>query len=171
MLVPAISYREEIRKQFHNLYYTKDMFYVTGALHQWCPEIDESPSEGRYDYAIINNSREGNLIGFLSYSIDYYSSNAYNFGLVSFDKGNPIIGRDLFNKLEELVSTLHRVEWRMIGGNPIEKHYDKFCAKHGGNKYVLKDVTKDSHGEYHDDVIYEIINPTVTSSSKVIMHW
>lgn len=54
--------------------------------------------------------REGNLIGFLSYSIDYYSSNAYNFGLVSFDKGNPIIGRDLFNKLEELVSTLHRVE-------------------------------------------------------------
>ena len=83
------------------------------------------------------------MIGYLSYQVDYYVSKAYNFGLISFDRGNPIIGRELFEKLKELISTMHRVEWRMIGGNPVEKHYDKFCDKYNGNKYFLKDSIRD----------------------------
>lgn len=51
----------------------------------------------------------------------------------------------------------HRIEWRMVGGNPVEKHYDKFCQKYRGKKYVLTDVLKDRCGKYHNDVIYEII--------------
>ena len=45
----------------------------------------------------------------------------------------------------------------MIGGNPVEKHYDKFCEKYNGTKHVLKDAIKDKFGKYHNDVIYEII--------------
>mgnify|MGYP004454810341 FL=1 len=155
MLVPAILYKEEIIKQFQKLYYTDDMFFETGCLEQWYPNISDMPEEGRFDYAIINGEK---LIGFLSYQVDYYTSKAYNFGLISFDRGNPIIGRDLFEKLKELVSTMHRVEWRMVGGNPVEKHYDKFCDKYNGNKYFLKDSIRDKDGNYHDDIIYEIVN-------------
>ena len=63
------------------------------------------------------------------------------------------------NEMEKLVNVynLHRIEWRMIGGNPIEKHYDKFCKKYNGKKHVLTDVFKDRYGNYHDDIIYEII--------------
>ena len=39
----------------------------------------------------------------------------------------------------------------------IEKHYDKFCKKHNEKKFVLTDVFKDRYGNYHNDVIYEII--------------
>lgn len=53
---------------------------------------------------------------------------------------------------------LHRIEWRMIGGNPVERSYDKFCNKFGGTKHVLRDAIKDKYGKYHDDIIYEIIN-------------
>lgn len=45
----------------------------------------------------------------------------------------------------------------MIGGNPVEKHYDKFCKKFNGKKLVLTDAVKDRQGKYHEDVIYEII--------------
>lgn len=155
MLVPAILYRDQIKREFQRLYYTKDMLFETGCLWQWTPEISDSPDDGRFDYAIVSNNK---LIGYLSYQVDYYVSKAYNFGLMSFDRGNPVVGKDVFEKLEELVSTLHRVEWRMVGGNPAERSYDKFCEKHNGNKHVLKDSVRDATGNYHDDVIYEIVN-------------
>ena len=126
MLVPAVLYKEQITKEFQKLYYTEDMLFETGCLEQWRPEIEDIPSAGRFDYAIVSGNK---LIGFLSYQVDYYCSSAYNFGLMSFDRGNPIIGKDVFEKLEELVSTLHRVEWRMIGGNPAERGYDAFCER------------------------------------------
>jgi hypothetical protein len=46
----------------------------------------------------------------------------------------------------------------MVGGNPVERSYDRFLKMHNGNKHILKDAVKDKYGKYHDDVIYEIIN-------------
>ena len=154
MLVPAVLYKEQIIKEFQKRYYTEDIMFETGCLEQWHPSIPDMPEEGRFDYAIVSN---GKLIGYLSYKIDYYASNAYNFGLMSFDRGNPIVGVDLFEKLEELVFSMHRVEWRMVGGNPVEKHYDKFCKKHNGKKHILKDSIRDKDGNYRDNIIYEIV--------------
>lgn len=127
MLVPAALYKDEIIKNFKKRYYTEDMMYETGCLEQWYPNIKDMPSEGEFDYAIVCCDK---LIGYLSYKVDYYCSKVYNFGLMSFESGNPIIGRDLFNKMEELVHRFHRIEWRMVGGNPVEKHYDKFCERY-----------------------------------------
>lgn len=155
LLLPAILYKDEIEKEFQKLYYTEDMMFETGCMGQWCPNILVVPNEGEFCYAIVSGDK---LIGYLAYKVDYYVSKAYNFGLISFDRGNPIVGKDLFEKMEELVSTLHRVEWRMVGGNPVEKHYDAFCEKYHGNKHILKDSIKDKDGNYRDDIIYEIIN-------------
>lgn len=164
MLVPAILYKEQIKTEFQKRFYTMDMLYEIGCNSQWCPDISDEPEEGVFEYAIING--RGKLIGYLSYQVDYYSSNAYNFGLMSFDRGNPIIGKVLFEKMEELVSTMHRVEWRMIGGNPVERHYDRFCAKYGGAKYILHDSVRDKNGKYHDNVVYEIIRLMDTLSEN-----
>lgn len=155
MLVPAILYRDKIEREFQKRYYTRDMLFETGCLGQWTPEISDNPDDGRFDFAIVSNNK---LIGYFSYQVDYYVSKAYNFGLMSFDRGNPVVGKDVFEKLEELTSTLHRVEWRMVGGNPAERSYDKFCRKHNGSKHVLKDSIRDATGNYCDDVIYEIMN-------------
>lgn len=159
MLKPASAYADQIQQKFKERFYTEDMFFETGNMSQWYPSLDEIPNEGTFWWAIVNKKDE--VIGYLDYRIDYYASVACNFGLISFDKGNPIIGKDLYEKLEELVSTLHRVEWRMVGGNPVERHYDAFIKKHNGNKHVLKDAIKDKNGNYHDDVIYEIINDSI----------
>ena len=52
---------------------------------------------------------------------------------------------------------VHRISWRMVSGNPVERHYDRFCDKYGGKKFVLTDAIRDRSGNYHNDVIYEII--------------
>ena len=158
MLIPAILKKDEILEAFKKYYYTDDMMYETGGMGNWLPDIQEETNGDKFQYAIVDSDEE--LIGFLSYTVDWYSSCAYNFGLISFNRGNPTTGRDLFNELTKLINEykLHRIEWKMVGGNPVEKSYDKFCNKFNGTKHVFKDVMKDKFGKYHDSIIYEIIN-------------
>lgn len=85
MLVPAILYKEQIKKEFQKYYYTTDMLYETGCMCNWSPEIVECPDESQFQYAIIDKNEK--LIGYLGYSVDWYASKAYNFGLLSFDRG------------------------------------------------------------------------------------
>ena len=70
-----------------------------------------------------------------------------------------MIGKALFEVMDSLIHKLklHRIEWFMVSGNPVERHYDKFCEKYNGRKIVLKDTFKDRRGEYHDSITYEII--------------
>lgn len=156
MLVPAILYKEEIIKGMQKYFYTDDMMYETGCLENWTPNISDCPDDSTFQYAIVDSNNK--LIGYLGYSADWYSSKVYNFGLFSFDRGNALVGKEVFNKLEELVKTFHRVEWRAVGGNPACRGYDNFIKIHNGNKHILEDSIKDKYGNYHDDIIYEIIN-------------
>lgn len=156
MLVPAILYREQIIEEFRKCFYTTDMLFETGCIGNWIPTIEDCPEGWQFQYAIVDKDEK--LIGYLGYTVDWYASRAYNFGLISFDRGNVLVGRDVFDKLEELVNMLHRVEWRAVGGNPACRGYDHFIKRHGGTKHVLKDCNKDKDGIYHDDVIYEIVN-------------
>lgn len=154
MLVPAILYKEEIIENMRKYFYTNDMLYETGCMENWVPNIVDCPDGSTFQFAIVHNDI---LIGYLGYVVDWYASKAYNFGLFSFDRGNPIVGKDVFNKLEELVNKFHRIEWRMVGGNPAERGYDNFLKRHNGNKHVLKDAIRDRDGNYRNDIIYEII--------------
>lgn len=156
MLIPAILKKEEIEEHFKRYFYSDDMMYETGNLDNWIPGITED--NGSVQYAIVD--KDGKLLGYFGYYIDWYSSSASRFGLFSFDRGNRIIGIDILKEMRKLIHKykLHRIEWRMIGGNPVEKHYDRFCEKYHGRKIILHDAIKDRYGKYHDDIIYEIIN-------------
>lgn len=105
MLVPAILYKEQITKEFQKYLYTTDMMYVTGCLENWVPNILECPDEGRFQYAIVDENEK--LIGYLGYSIDYYASRAYNFGLFSFDRGNLTVNVIQNSFIKSLVSKKH----------------------------------------------------------------
>ncbi len=68
--------------------------------------------------------------------------------------------KDEYDEIKKLLFDycLHRIEWRMVGGNPVEKSYDKLCKKFNGTNHILRDSIKDKYGKYRDDIIYEIIN-------------
>lgn len=156
MLVPAILHKDEIRKKLMEYNYTEDMTYYTGYLGNSLPKIDEENDGSLYQYAIVDN---GKLIGYFTYQVDWYCSCALCFGLFSFDRNNKIIGLDIYRELRKIINNyhIHRLEWRMVGGNPVEKHYDRFCQKYHGRKFIFTDTFKDRYGKYHNDVIYEII--------------
>ena len=53
---------------------------------------------------------------------------------------------------------MHGIDFlHSVGGNPVEKHYDKFCYRNGGNKVTLHNVVKDANGIYRDEHVYEIL--------------
>lgn len=158
MLIPAILRKEEILHEFQKLQYSDDLMYEAGCCDNYMPNIAEEPDKETYQYAIVDS--KGKLVGYVSYSIDRYSSQAHRFGLMSFDRGNPLIGMALFEIMGNLINILklHRIEWYMVSGNPVERHYDKFCEKYNGRKIVLRDTFKDRLGKYHNSITYEIIN-------------
>lgn len=159
MLKPAIIYKDEIERKFNEQLYTQDFFYYTGYDGStYIPEIKRE--DFLFQYAIIDSSKPDGqqLIGYFSYSLNTLSDTINHFGLYSFDRGNYIIGRDIAKKMRELVRSHHRVEWRMIDGNPVKRHYDRFCQRFGGSVVKLHEVVKAPTGEYVDEYIYEIIN-------------
>jgi len=154
MLKPAILYKEEIEKAFAEQLYTDDFFLYSG--YGICNSLPEIKAEdGQYQWAVLD--QKNNLIGYFSYRIQLETDTVYNFGMYSFKRGNPYFGKVIFNKMEELVKAHRRIEWRMIGGNPVENSYDRFCERHHGKKHVFEDCTIDLYGNYHDDVVYEIL--------------
>ena len=154
MLVPAIVYKEELVQQFYKNLYTDDMFLYQGYCH--AHELMEIKAEdNKYQWAGVN--KKGEVIGYLSYYINPITDSVSRFGLYSFDKGNLCFIRDVYNKLEELVETHRRIEWQVIGGNPILHNYIDFCKAHNGFVHHLHACTKDNNGKYRDEWILEIV--------------
>ena len=154
MLVPAISKKVELEQLFAEHLYDEDMFLYNG--YPYCNSIpDLTPKENIYRWAILDKDK---VIGYFTYFIETHSDNVCSFGLYSFDKGNPIIGFDVYKKMKELIKNHHRIEWRMIGDNPVQRHYDRFCVRYKGSCSMLHKVVKDKNGKYHNEYIYEIIN-------------
>ena len=160
MLVPAVLYSQEIEEKTKEFFYTDDMLYWTGSVYSYSFEVNinstNKSGEQVFQYAVINENKE--LIGIICYTIDLYASCVYQFGIFSFVRNTMTFAADLVKVLNNL-SHYHRIEWRCMGGNPVSRHYDKFCEQHNGTKYILHDVFKDKKGNYHDSYIYEIINP------------
>lgn len=153
MLVPAIARKAELEQLFAEHIYDDDMFLYNG--YPYCNSIpDFTPKECIYRWAIVDGD---GIVGYFTYYIETNSDNVCSFGLYSFDKGNPLIGIDVYRKMKELARDHRRIEWRMIDGNPVKKHYDRFLKKMNGRKVMLKEAVKDARGGYHDEYIYEIV--------------
>jgi len=154
MLEPAIIHKAALDRNFAKFLYTENYFLYMG--YRGGNELPEIRAQDDYfQYAVVDS--KGNVTGYLAYHLESATDTVDRFGLFSFKKGNVLLARDLFEKLEELVSIHRRVEWRMIGGNPVEKRYDQFCREHGGHKCTLHRVMQDLQGNWRDEHIYEIV--------------
>lgn len=82
MLVPAILFKDEIKKKSAEYIYSNDMFYYTGCLGNNLINIPENFDGVNYHWAIINENKE--LIGYFRYSYYIQSRILNNFGLITF---------------------------------------------------------------------------------------
>lgn len=163
VLEPAILHKDELEKLFKEYLYSDESFYYNGYAHgNVIPEI--RAEDNVYQYAIMGKGRVykngeeiRKVLGYIAYRFDPATDTASNFGLFSFDPGNAIIGEAVHHVMEKLLKRCRRIEWRMVGGNPVQKSYDRFCKKYNGNVVQLHEVTKDDNGVYHDEFIYEVL--------------
>lgn len=158
MLKPAILYKSEIEHNMLKYQYTDDMvLYYSGYLSSELPKIEEYADGNTYRYAIVD--KYDKVLGYFSYYIDWYASSISDFGLFSFDRGNYLIGIDVYKHLMKVIRNyhIHRMEWQMASGNPAEKHYDIFCHRYDGKKFILTDRVRDRYGHYRNQIIYEIL--------------
>lgn len=186
MLIPALAMKDELTKAFDLLRYTDRMSYYMGCIEdgRFWAYGENDYSEGNFQYAIVDSDK--NLIGYIGYKVDYYSSTAYNFGLISFVEPKTITRTVISDDGKEVQRTikipnwnitlaitevitqlesfnLHRIEFGAVSSNPIITTYDRIVSKYGKNpffsvrKLVKLDTFRDRTGRYCDSYCYEII--------------
>ena len=156
MLRPAILYKDKLENAFNELIYTDKYFFYSS--YAYCHSIPDFQTEDNsFQFASVTGESD-TLIGYFSYKINPETDTVWQFGAYSFYKINPVFGKVVLAEMKRLIKDHRRIEWRMIGDNPAQETYDKFCKRYGGNKVILHNVCKDNHGKYHDKHIYEILS-------------
>lgn len=98
---------------------------------------------------------------YITYTVDWVSSSASGFGIISFDKGNVLFAKDVHTAICDIFDKYHfnRIEWYCYADNPVIKSYRRFIQKHGGQECgYLRQSKKLQDGKFHDSVIFEILN-------------
>ena len=155
MLKNALSYKDEISKKYKEIMYDLDYQYYMGnsGREYWFPEDNYE----HHSFASVDNN--DNVIGAISYRIDRAAKRAYNFGAVSFDRGNLIFTKDLLRAIDNIFCKygISSIEFFAFEDNPITPTYTKLIEKYGGrivgilyNQMMLQD------GKLHNSVIFEL---------------
>lgn len=182
MLKPALLYKDEILRKFAERVYTDDYcYYMSGPDGAVMPKITDDDYH-QFQYAIVEPAKEWELvgttdnptflpstsetvIGYFTYRRDTYTDTIQDIGLMSFDKGNILVGLSVLRKMRELVKLHHRVTWSVVEGNPAKPIYDRFCRRYGGIIHHFRECAKDKYNKYVDSYTYEIVNAVETRNS------
>lgn len=166
MLVPAITYKDEIEKEFKRIQYSEKYLWYTGSIDNY--DIEVKTEGDKFSFAIVCQEH---LIGYISFRVDWYCSMAYNFSLIRFSDAFVEIGgvatRTMASAIREVIRmiesfNLHRIDFRCVSGNPVWRKYEHLLLWFHrrdwiGNMIVFRDNIKDRQGYYHDTICYELI--------------
>lgn len=157
MLRPAQLYKDELQKKNYETWYDpRYMFYNSGT--------------GAYDIQLADNNcdkhqfvsvdKDDNVIGYISYKIDWQALSADNFGIISYDIGNVQFAKDCYQAICDLFEKYHmnRVSWFAFADNPAIRGYRNLIKKHGGVECAYhRQISKLTDGKLHDAVQFEIM--------------
>ena len=107
-----------------------------------------------------STTANGKLIGYISYQIDQSTYAACNFGIISFDMGNPEFIKDVRKVVRAIFERhgMNKLEFFAYADSPHLRGYRKLIKRFGGHEVgTLHDTTRLSDGKLHDTVIFEIM--------------
>lgn len=158
MLKPAQLYKNELYKEYVKTWYKPENIFYTGWTGDRIPEIPDNNYDSHH---FVSIDKKENLIGYISYSIDWISMNADRFGIISFDKGNIVFAKDVYKAVCDLfeVYQMNRISWCAYVDNPAIRGYRNFIKKHGGRECAyFRQNAKLQDGNLHDSVCFEILS-------------
>lgn len=157
MRKPAQLYKDKLQEENTKAWYKpENIFWNGGAADS---QIDiRKDNYDCHQFASVN--KNDNVIGYISYAVDWAAMSAYNFGIISYKKGNIEFARDIYKAVCDIFEVYHmnRMEWCAYTDNPAIRGYRNFIKKCGGRECAYyRQVTRLQDGLLHDSVSFEIL--------------
>lgn len=157
MIKPAQLYKSKLKEELLKSWYNPTNIYWSG----WTGDgITDLPDDNYENHHFVSIDNSGNLIGYISYSVNWVAMSADNFGIISFKKGNIEFAKDLYTVICNIFEKYHmnRMSWCCFADNPAIRGYRNFIKNHGGKECgYYRQVTKLQDGMLHDKVEFEIL--------------
>ena len=158
MLEIATKHETELQRLFADIAFDEKFKFFHGA--SWTEKYKASESTwATHEFVSV---KDGNVVGYLKYSIDRDSNTAYKMAAVNFShKGIPCFSKDFMQFLIDIFEKFRfrKLKFCCYVGNPIEKMYDKYIKKYGGRIVgIEKEESKLIDGLYYDLKLYEILS-------------
>lgn len=157
MLKPAQLYSEELQKKNYETWYDQRYMYYHSGTGAYDIQLADNNCE---KHQFVSVDKDNNVIGYISYKIDWCALSADNFGIISYDMGNMEFLKDCYKVVCDLFEKYHmnRVGWFAFADNPAVRGYRNFINKHGGKECAyLRQISKLTDGKLHDAVEFEIL--------------
>lgn len=157
MLKPAQLYADELKRKYVEVWYDPEYMYYSGWSGDGEPDIPDNNYDSHHFVSVDN---DGNILGYISYSVSFITMSADRFGAISFDKGNMLFAKDLYQVICDVFEKhyFNRLCWSCIADNPAIRGYRNFIKKHGGRECAYhRQICKLMDGKLHDNVEFEIL--------------
>ncbi len=154
MIKPAQLYTEELKRLYCETWYDPKYMYYRSYVGAETFQIPDNTYE-HHHFAILDNNE---VIGCISYDINWAAKVAYNFGIISF-KQSLVFGKDLLKIIDNIFIeyNMNKIEFWAFSDNPAIKHYYKFIDKFGGRTIgISKQSNMLMDGKLHDSVMFEL---------------
>ena len=157
MLKPAQLYKSKLREEMCKSWYNPDNIFYSGWTGNELPSLPDNNYDSHH---FVSVDDDDNVIGYISYSINWLAMSADRFGIISFKKGSIMFAKDVYKVICNLFEVYHmnRISWLAYADNPAIRGYRNFIKKHGGRECgYRRQVAKLQDGKIHDSVEFEIL--------------
>lgn len=157
MLDLAINYEEELVLKYRQTWLDDKYKYYHNSTYFTDMTINSDTWDG---HQFVSVNKNGDVIGFIAYSICRQTHNCYGLCAINFTNDIKTFGKDLRQALTDVFEKFkfNKLNFSVVIGNPIEQSYDRTIDKFGGRVVgVKKHEVKLFDNEYYDMKLYEIL--------------
>lgn len=144
----------------------KFQYWRTGIHHDYVINV----AEDSWSQLQMVSVKDNKVLGYFACSFQRDTKAAFGVQAVNFSHKNDIVfSRDFFAFIDNLfeVYACNKIDFKVLVGNPIERSYDRFIARHNGRVVgYYKDEFSLLDGSLHDAKIYEIMREDYTAKRK-----
>lgn len=166
MLRPAQLYKEQLDKKNIESWYKQENIYWHGGTAEYAIDL---PDNNGNCHCFVSVDKNDNVIGWISYNVDWVSMSSDGWGIISFEKGNMEFVKDLYQAICDCFEVYHlnRISWNCYADNPAIRGYRNFIKKHGGRECAyFRQYIKLRDGKLHDSVSFEILASEFQGQSR-----
>lgn len=157
MLKPAMLYEDEIKHLYTSIWYDLDYMYYS--MDTGMGEYNLADNNGSH-HQFASVDKDNNVIGLISYTVNWECLSANAFGAIAFQKMHPCFIADLRQALKDIFFkyNLNRLSFYAVADNPAVESYKRIILKYGGTICGYEhDCCRLIDGKLHDYISFEIM--------------